>query len=74
MKRIKNDHFQNENKACHHVVPKTRSLSSFKWMTWKTNQFNHPNYQFPNDVQCSFTIGLRHTYPTTKTYEKIATP
>jgi hypothetical protein len=43
-------------------------------MTWKTNQFNHPNYQFPNEVQCSFTIGLHHTYPTTKTYEKIATP
>jgi hypothetical protein len=43
-------------------------------MTWKTNQFDHPNYQFPNEVQGSFTIGLHHIYPTTKTYEKIATP
>jgi hypothetical protein len=70
----RNYHFQNENKVCHHVVPKTRSLSSFKSMTWKTNQFNHPNYQFPIEVQCSFTIHLHHTYPTMKTYEKIATP
>jgi hypothetical protein len=43
-------------------------------MTWKTNQFNHLNYQFPIEVQCSFTIGLHHTYPTTKTYEKIPIP
>lgn len=66
--------FSKWKQGVYHVVPKMRSLSSFKWMTWKTNQFDHPDYQFPNEVQGSFTIGLHHIYPTTKTYEKIATP